>query len=270
MKLKMLYIAAVWLSGSIGLLSASGAARAQGNEGPAQALARETAQAHHRKGAHGSSAPVTTMPAPVPTQTAAQTPLRPSQMPAVAPRISYADGKLTVIAENSTLGDILNSIHNATGMQIESSGGNAGERVAAKIGPGTVREVLLAVLEGSHYDYILLGSESNPGNIDKVILTPKSTATGVATAVGAAPSRPADENADDDNAEGFAQPQPAAETPSPASGTPGATAGPTVKTPEQLLEDLRRLEQQRRAQNPGAQGTQGVDTPPRPPNTPPE
>ena len=269
MKLKMLYIVAVGLSGSMGLISASGVAQVQGNEGPAQALTRETALAHHRKGPHGGPAPVTTPPTPVPTQTVAQTPLRPSQMPAVAPRISYAEGKLTVVAENSTLGDILNSIHNATGMQIESSGGNASERVAAKIGPGTVREVMLAVLEGSHYDYILLGSVSNPGNIDKVILTPKSTATGVATAVGAAPNHPADENADDDNAEGFSQPQPTPETPAPATGPQGATASPTVKTPEQLLEDLRRLEQQRRAQNPGAQGTQGVDAP-RPPDRPPE
>jgi len=52
----------------------------------------------------------------VQTPPVAQVPLRPSQMPAVAPRISYVDGKLTVVAENSTLGDVLNSIHNATGM----------------------------------------------------------------------------------------------------------------------------------------------------------
>src|SRR5205807_2553125 len=104
-----------------------------------------------------------------------------------------------------------------------------------------------------------------PDSIDKVILTPKSSGVGAPSgAVGSAPTRPADEDAEDDNAQGFANPPPS-ETPVPAPAQSGTTPGQTVKTPEQLLEDLRRLEQQRRAQNPGAQGTQGVDTPPRPP-----
>jgi len=264
MKLKMLHITAAWLGGS--LIVASAAAQVQGNEGPAQVPARQVVQPHHRVGGRATPTPVTAPPPTVQTPPVAQVPLRPSQMPAVAPRISYTDGKLTVVAENSTLGDVLNSIHNATGMQIESSGGGASERVAAKIGPGTVREVLLAVLEGSRYDYILLGSESNPENIDKVILTPKSGGVGApTTAMGATPVRPADEDTEDDNTQGFANPQAPSETTTPAQ--PGATPGQTVKTPEQLLEDLRRLEQQRRAQNPGAQGTQGVDAPPRPPGT---
>ena len=149
-------------------------------------------------------------------------------------------------------------------------GGSAGERVAAKIGPASVRDVLRTVLAGSRYDYILLGSENNPENISKVILTPKSSATGVNTAVGAAPARPADEDAEEENAEGSPRPQPPSETPAPGPAQSGTAPAQTVKTPEQLLEDLRRLEQQRRAQNPGAQGTQGVDSPPRPPQAPPE
>src|SRR5947209_2126125 len=194
MKLKMLYIAGACLGGSIGLMDASAATQVQSNEGQPH-VARQAAQPHHRLGGRATPVTVTTQQPPVETPPVAPPPLRPSQMPAVPPRISYSDGKLTVIAENSTLGDVLNSIHNATGMQIESSGGSANERVAAKIGPGTVREVLLAVLEGSHYDYILLGSESNPENIDKVILTPKSGGVGApTTAVGAAPARPADED----------------------------------------------------------------------------
>src|SRR3954468_2557168 len=252
MKLKMLNIAAGLLGGSIAMTGPSAVAQAQGGEGPPGALGRQALghnaapAAQPRKGAGSTltptptSARVTAAQAPTSTPAVAPQPLRLAQMPAVAPRISYVDGKLTVIAENSTLGDVLNSIHNATGMQIESSGGSSNERVAAKIGPGTVREVLLAVLEGSRYDYILLGSENNPENISKVILTPKSSATGVNTAVGAAPARPADEDAEEENAEGSPRPQPPSETPAPGPAQSGTAPAQTVKTPEQLLEDLRR------------------------------
>lgn len=208
-------------------------------------------------------------------------------MPAVPPRVSYQGGKLTVIAENSTLGDVLNAVHNATGTQIETTGGPASERVAAKIGPGSVREVLLAVLQGSRYDYILMGSANDPDQIDRMILTPKSTGAAGAAAttsarvgsspVGASPKTGAtDEDPDEEGGEGFATPKPGQAVPGqpvPNAGqpvpvgvpnAPSPTApGQTVKTPEQLLEDLRRMEQERRSQQPGVQDPrQRGDRPP--------
>ena len=114
--------------------------------------------------------------------------------------------------------------------------------------------MVLSLLEGSRYDYILLGSESNPENIDKVILTPKSGGVGApATAVGAVTARPADEDTDDDNAQGFANPQVPSETTTPVQ--PAATPGQTVKTPEQLLQELQRLRQQQQQQQQQAPGT---------------
>ena len=99
-------------------------------------------------------------PAPEPQPTPAQpvVPLRPSQLPSVPPRVSYQQGQLTVIAENSTLGDIFGAIRNATGIKIETQGGPSGDRVAAKIGPAPAKEVLLSLLQGSRYDYVMLGS----------------------------------------------------------------------------------------------------------------
>ena len=264
--------------GLILLMLAAGFALAQGTpaanqpahgKGPGNpGTPRRTSKFRHPK-----KAPVT--PTPEPMIAAAPqvppTPLRPSQMPAVPPRVSYQNGKLTVVAENSTLGDVLNAVHNATGTQIETTGGPAGERVAAKIGPGSIREVLLAVLQGSRYDYILLGSANDPDKIDRMILTPKSAGTAGASApvgspVGRAAARSGttDEDPDAEGNEGFATPKPGQPQPgqptvtgTQPAATPNAqsptTPGQNVKTPEQLLEDLRRMEQERRLQAPGAQ-----------------
>ncbi len=177
-------------------------------------------------------------------------PLRPSQMPAVPPRVSLENGVLTIVAENSTMADILTQLRAATGIKIETVGGPSGERVAARIGPAPVRDVILSLVQGSGYDFIILGVEGQPDAVERVILTPK-TAAGAVTA--SAPQRsspgynavyqaPQPEPTDDDGNEGFApapMPQP---NPSEQNAAPGS--GP-AKTPEQLLEELRRMEEQR-------------------------
>jgi len=183
-------------------------------------------------------------PAPPPV------PLRPSQMPAVPPRVSLENGALTIVAENSTMADIITQLRAATGIKIETVGGPSGERVAARIGPAPVRDVILSLVQGSGYDFIILGVEGQPNAVDRVILTPK-TASGQVTA--SAPQRtpstyntvytpPQPEPSDDDGNEGFA-PQPMPQpSPSEQNAVPGS--GP-AKTPEQLLEELRRMEEQR-------------------------
>src|SRR5437899_2610832 len=83
---------------------------------------------HHTavSGKIGNNAP-TTAPVPATTQPQVQVPayvpppLRPAQMAAVAPRISYQNGQLTVVAENANLSDILNGIRVATGVKIETA-----------------------------------------------------------------------------------------------------------------------------------------------------
>ncbi|MEO5937118.1 MAG: hypothetical protein ABIP81_07880, partial [Terriglobales bacterium] len=72
-------------------------------------------------------------------------PLRPSQMPAVPPRVSLVDGALTIVAENSTMADIITQLRAATGIKIETIGGPSGERVAARIGPAPIRDVILSL-----------------------------------------------------------------------------------------------------------------------------
>jgi hypothetical protein len=245
-------------------------------------------------------------PQPQPTPAQPVVPLRPSQMPSVPPRVSYQGGRLTVVAENSTLADIFTAIRSATGMKIETTGGPSGDRVAAKIGPAAPREVMLSLLQGSRYDYVMLGSMKDPEQLEQVILTPRNAAaannappqqplrqtppppqpgTPEDTETGAdeednsfAPVRGPERASPDQQPQEQPQPQPQgqAQPAYPAQQpegqanqgvqqpegqlTPGAQPPDVnqqqnqnqnqVKTPEELLQDLRRLQQQRQEQNP--------------------
>lgn len=217
-------------------------------------------------------------PEPQPTPTQPVVPLRPSQLPSVPPRVSFQQGELTVIAENSTLGDIFGAIRNATGIKIETQGGPSGDRVAAKIGPAPAKEVLLSLLQGSRYDYVMLGSLADSEQVERVILTPK-TAGGTQTA--SAPTQPQmpaqqarpetdDENTDENAAEEDTGPPPVRGPDRPQPEQPGAAVQPApnvqmqpqnpqnpptnpnpngqVKTPEQLLQELRERQQQQQQQ----------------------
>jgi len=87
--------------------------------------------------------------------------------------VTFDNGQLTIVAQNSTLGDILRAVRAKTGATVEVPG-NATERVVAKIGPGPAREVLASLLNGSHFNYVMLGSPTKADMVDRIILTSKS------------------------------------------------------------------------------------------------
>ena len=62
-------------------------------------------------------------------------------MPALPPQVHYSRGQLTIVAENSTLADILRAVRTQTGADVEVPP-NATERVVAHLGPGPARDVL--------------------------------------------------------------------------------------------------------------------------------
>ncbi|HUQ50242.1 MAG TPA: hypothetical protein VM056_05965 [Terriglobales bacterium] len=187
--------------------------------------------------------------APIP---APQVPLRPSQMPSVSPRVSFQSGLLTIVAENSTMADVISQVRAATGVKIETMGGPSGERIAVKIGPAPLRDVILSLVQGSQYDFFILGVEGRPEEVSRVILTPKVAGGNVSASSSpragsmggnAVYQPPPDENEEDGN-EGFAVPEQPQPTPIQPANQPNANPG-APKTPEQLLEELRRMEQQR-------------------------
>ena len=108
-------------------------------------------------------------PAPVPPPP----PPTPEQRPAIPPKLTYQNGLLTIVAQNSTLGDILRDVHSKTGAAIDLPG-TAGERVVGQFGPGSPRDVLASLLNGSHFNYVMVGTPADPDSVTQVILTAKT------------------------------------------------------------------------------------------------
>jgi len=118
-------------------------------------------------------------------------PLTPEQRPAAAPVVIYLNGKLSISAKNSTLGDVLRAIANKTGAAIDVPE-NANERVVSQLGPALPRDVMASLLNGSHFNYVMVGTENDPNSVARVVLTAKSDKgeTGNGTAVASNGSNP--------------------------------------------------------------------------------
>jgi hypothetical protein len=214
-------------------------------------------------------------------------PLTLEQQPASPPRISYQGGQLTITAHNSTLGDILRGVHAQTGAVVDVPG-NATERVVGRFGPGPAREVLAALLNGSHFNYVMLGSAANPDGLERVILTSKAgggeTSSVALASQPVAPPQPSvepqedaqDGNGDEDFSDDQMVDQPGDEAQPDQNqdanqqqdqqqqqqGFPNGQPG--VRTPEQLLRELqqRQLQQQQQGTQPQGQPPTGFPVPP--------
>ncbi|HKD02952.1 MAG TPA: hypothetical protein VKB77_11000 [Terriglobales bacterium] len=214
-------------------------------------------------------------------------PPRPEQMPAVPPQVSYQDGKLTIIARNSTLGDILRAVHVKTGASIELAG-SAPERVVGQFGPGPSRDVMTSLLNGSHFNYVMLGSEAHPEQLERLILTAKAGGDGPSSPgvppqpvqaqnepVPIQPEPDAQEaNASDDLSDDASADADQADQQATDDQQQGQQVGqPNAKTPEQLLLEMQRqqqLQQQQQQQPGGVAPTPGQGFPPAPPGVAPQ
>jgi len=98
------------------------------------------------------------------------------QIPATPAKVSYEGGLLTISAQNSTMGEILRDVRKLTGASIDipPHASAADERVITHIGPGTPRDVLVTLLNGSSFNYVMLGSDTDPAVVSNVILTSKT------------------------------------------------------------------------------------------------
>ncbi len=179
-------------------------------------------------------------------------PLTLQEMPASPPQVSYQNGQLTIVSRNSTLGDILRAVRAQTGATVDMTG-NANERVVGQMGPGSPHDVLAQLLNGSDFNYVILGSAADSNRIERVVLTPKPAASSadsapapvnMATVPAAAVSEPsvsnqatpeAESDDDDDSSDGQ------------SSGEQSPTQAP-VRTPEQLLQELQRQQQSEQQQ----------------------
>jgi hypothetical protein len=190
-----------------------------------------------------------------PTGPIQQIPL--DSMAPVPPHVTYQDGELTIVAPNSTLGDILRAVRKQTGAEIDVP--DARDRVAATIGPGPAQEVLAQLLNGSRFNYVLLGSPQDPKALTRVVLIARSPSE---MANRTAPPQPAaDQGAnadqqldtsDDTNDADVAQPvedNSADQTADQPTADSDQQTPPGVKTPQELLQEMQQRQLQLQQQN---------------------
>jgi hypothetical protein len=224
---------------------------------------------HHTRHAQRQSVSTAATPS-----TAAVPPV-PAHEAAVAPQVTYENSQLLIDAKNSTLGDVLHAVEKNTGASFDIGSGDTSERVVGRIGPGPARDVLADLLNGSHFNYVMLSPAADPSALSKVILTPKGTALAQNGSPQEQPyqnqqfqqpvqispalqvqqqNASADESADngdaqDDNADADQGDQ-ADSGPADQQVQPQVLqqVQPGVKTPEQLLQEMRQQQQQQQQQ----------------------
>ncbi len=162
---------------ALGLLLAAPALLAQALLAQTPATATPATTPHHRS--HKTQKPLV-LP-PMPSGPLSQVPME--QIPPTPAKVSYQDGLLTISAQNSTMGEILRDVRKLTGAAIDiPQGSGANERVVTHLGPGAPRDVLAGLLNGSSFNYVMLGSNSDPTAVSSVILTSKPSLPGEAAA----------------------------------------------------------------------------------------
>jgi hypothetical protein len=147
---------------------------------PDQTAAPDAAPATTPTTPHQNShkAPAPVVLPPMPSGPLSQLPM--DQIPPTPAKVTFEGGLLTISAQNSTLGEILRDVRKLTGASIEippgSNGGN--ERVVTHLGPGAPRDVLAVLLNGSSFNYVMIGSNSDPNAVSSVVLMSKPPAPG--------------------------------------------------------------------------------------------
>jgi hypothetical protein len=104
--------------------------------------------------------------------------------------VRYETGRLQIMADDSSLSDILGAIGPLIGSRIDVPPELANERVAVNLVSALPKEALGALLGGSRYDYIIMGSPEHPDAINHVIIRVRNPAGGQLTAP-AVPRMPA-------------------------------------------------------------------------------
>lgn len=88
-------------------------------------------------------------------------------------QVSYNNGLLWVDARKATLAEVLYQVHLRTGADIPIPAGAEQEQVVMTAGPGPAKDVMATLLNGSRFNFVLVGAAQDQTVLRSVILTPK-------------------------------------------------------------------------------------------------
>jgi hypothetical protein len=121
----------------------------------------------------GSIQPVSIAPAA--NVLAASLPLvTPTPPPAPRVKVSFANGKLKIWADKATLAEVLTEVRHRTGADLTIPPGTGQEKIVADLGPAPAREVLAQLLNGSSFNFVMVGSDRDSSQLRGVFLTTRN------------------------------------------------------------------------------------------------
>ena len=111
--------------------------------------------------------------APSAKRTAPQAqPAAPKPQPKVD--VEYANGRLRIRTNSkANLSEVLYEVHRRTGADIPIPAGAEQEQVVTDIPPSAPRDAVAMLLNGSHFNFIIVGADGDPSALKRVILSPK-------------------------------------------------------------------------------------------------
>jgi len=88
--------------------------------------------------------------------------------------VTFENGRLRIRADKATLAQVLFEVQRQTHAEIAIPAGAEQEPVVADLGPAPARDVLAALLNGSAYNFVFVGTELT---LEQVILTRRDSST---------------------------------------------------------------------------------------------
>jgi hypothetical protein len=103
-----------------------------------------------------------------------------ADMPATLPiqpkprvEVRFSRGMLSIHVNKGTLAEVLSEVHRLTGADIQIPPAAQQEQIVADIGPAPAGEAMASLLNGSHFNFIVVGSDRDPNALHSVLLTAK-------------------------------------------------------------------------------------------------
>lgn len=99
------------------------------------------------------------------------------EAPITPPNVVCNGNQLTISANNSTLGSVLQAVRSCDGVKIDIPDEAGASRVFDKLGPASTRDVLTSLLSETGYDFVIGSSDSNPDKVETVLLMARGATT---------------------------------------------------------------------------------------------
>jgi hypothetical protein len=161
----------------------------------------------------------------------------------VPAKVTWDMRGLTIEAANSSLDEILKDVATATGAKLDGKVGD--ERVFGSYGPGSARDVISQLLDGTPYNVLMVGDQGE-GTPRQIVLSNRPT--------GPAPVNNAQNNSEEETE--YEQPQPGIPIVHNAFPAPGMPPEQNQQQMEQRREEMEQRQEQLRQQQEQQQQSQ--------------